>query len=280
MSFGVQSCPSQLLVKIPSTELISGVIQNTSIDLFNNGITTLRNISVYVSIPQTDGAVLTMQPTQINEIPAKGSVYVKESTYILRNASQTFPVNITVNYYNNSVLGQVSNQQMFLSSGIIDISPSSITVSPETPSPGSIFSASFVLTDVGTASASAVSATALPKSGISPFGSNTTFIGDMAIDSQTPVTLTLQASKTLAYGNYTIPVMITYLNALRQNMSTMIYIPIKIASNTSVSIGAAYAGKGTPTGRHGGGIFVLLLIILVIVLAVLLYRERKARHKK
>ncbi len=279
MSFGVQTCPSQLVVRVPSKELVSGEIQGIGLDLLNNGITALRNVSVYVSVPQIDGAVLESQPMQINLIPANGYVALNESAYILRNASQTFPVNITVDFYNGSMLGQVSNQETFLSSGVIDINPSSITVSPETPSPGSIFSASFVLTDVGTASASAVTATALPGTGISSFGSNSTFVGDMAVDSQTPVTLTLQASNKLADGNYTIPVKITYLNALRQSTSTLMYIPIQIAANASFVNGAKYAVK-SGTGKHGGGLLVLLLIVVVVVLAVFLYRERRARRKK
>ena len=273
MSFGVQTCPSQLVVRVPSKELVSGEIQDIGLGLLNNGITALRNISVYVSVPQLDGAVLAGQPTQINFIPADGHVDLNESAYILRNASQTFPVNITVDFYNGSVLGQVSNRETFLSSGVIDINPSSITVSPEAPSPGSIFSVSFVLTDVGTASASAVTATAMTGAGISSFGSNSTFVGDMAVDSQTPVTLTLQASNRLANGNYTIPVKITYLNALRQSMSTLMYIPIQIAVNASALSGAKYAARSA-AGKRWGGLLVLLLIVIVVVLTALLYRER------
>ena len=279
MSFGVRTCPSQLVVNVPSKELVSGEIQGLGLDLLNNGIIPLRNISVYISVPQVDGAVLVSQPTQINLIPANDYVALNESVYILRNASQTFPVNITIDFYNESMLGQVSNQETFLSSGVIDINPSSITVSPESPSPGSIFSASFVLTDVGTASASAVTATALPGTGISSFGSNFTFVGDMAVDSQTPVTLTLQASNKLADGNYTIPVKITYLNALRQSMNTLIYIPIQISANASAANGTKYAVR-SGAGKHGGGLFVLLLIVIVVVLVVLLYRERRLRRKK
>lgn len=281
MSFGVRTCPSQLSVAVPSAVLTSGEIQNISIVLANSGSSRLSNISISASMPLADGAVLTSQPVDVNTIPAGGSVALNESIYVLKNATQAFPINITANFYNGSALGQIADKIMFLSSGVIDISQSGMTVSPQVPTPGSIFSVSFVLTDVGTSGASAVTATSVPPSGISAFGTDSTFVGDMAVDSQTPVTLTLLASRTLKSGNYTVPIKINYLNSLRQNKSTTIYVPIQIGAANLTALGSgAPAGKGVVAKRSGGGLLVLILLAVVIVLIFLLYRERKSHHKK
>jgi hypothetical protein len=151
---------------------------------------------------------------------------VRENLFVDGNASETFPMNFTINMYNGTSFEQLSPSIAVLASGIINMSASGVTLSPGAPTPGSIFSISFVLTDLGTVGASAVTATVAPPPGLEVFGSNAVFIGNMQVDSQTPVTLTLSASSKA--GNYTVPIRISYLNNLRQEQNVTIRVPVGI----------------------------------------------------
>ena len=166
--------------------------------------------------------------------------------------------------------------------GIINITPSGITLSPTTPTVGSIFSVSFILTDVGTAGASAVTVTPLPPIGIAPYGSNSVFVGDMSVDTQTPVTVTFRASASATSGTYKIPVMVSYLNSLRENQSTTINVPVAMeSSTTSNMLRVGSSGSVVYSSRAGVTRFLLpaVLVIVIIVLAFLYIRERRRARK-
>ncbi|MDE1870847.1 MAG: hypothetical protein KGI06_01250 [Candidatus Micrarchaeota archaeon] len=276
ISFGTETCATPLLVSVSPGILTAGRIQNVTLNFTNTGNTVLNYLSIHASLPGADGTFLGLQPIQISSIAPKGSASIKEEIYVFNNASQSFPINMSVNFYNVSSLVQMSVNPIMLSSGLINITPSSTTLSPPTPASGSIFSISFVLTNVGTTKASAVTATALAPKGFSSYGTNSTFVGDMAVDTQTPVTLTLISQGSLAAGNYTIPVRVNYLNNLRQNLSTTIYVPVeitKVLSSNSLSNGRQ--------GRSGGGSSLVFLALIIIVIAVLvLFLMERGKHKK
>ncbi|MCL5239362.1 MAG: hypothetical protein M1286_02735 [Candidatus Marsarchaeota archaeon] len=279
VSFGVQTCSSPLSISVNHT-ITSGKIDTVVLNLTNTGNTTLNAISVRTIMPSQDAAVLSNQPVQVGALLPGGAAQINVSTFVYRNASQSFPMNVSVSMFNGTSPVQMLNSIQLLSAGIINMTPSSITLSPTLPGPGSIFSVSFVLTDIGTSGASAVSVTAMPQQGFTSFGSNSTFVGDMAVDTQTPVTITLLANRTLQPGSYTIPVRISYLNNFRQNLSTVIDVPLTIGSSS----GAQSAGSGpvvvrSGSGSAGGGLIILFLLVVIVVLGYLYYRERKRTHK-
>ncbi len=218
ISFGVETCPTPLTISILPKVLISGKIENITLNLTNNGKTALNYISMHASVPNMDGTFLGIQPIQVRTIAPRNSVNLGESVFIYSNASQSFPMNFSISLYNGTQIEQIAYNPIVLSSGIINITPSSVTISPQKPTAGGIFSISLVLTDVGTAGASTVTVTPLPTAGFEAYGSNSTFVGDMQADVQTPVTLTLTSLTSLKAGNYVIPVRINYLNNLRQNL--------------------------------------------------------------
>jgi uncharacterized repeat protein (TIGR01451 family) len=202
--------------------------------------------------------------------------------YVSVNATQFFPLNITANFYNGSSLEQVSKNLLLLSSGVISLTPSSLALSPQTPSPGSILSISFVLTNLGTVGASTVTVTALPPKGFVPFGSNSVFVGSIAAGGQTPVTLTFTVSNRTANGNYRIPVEISYLNSLRSNMSTWFNVSVSVAASSAFNTSQAIASRSGYSGsRVSFSFLTIILVIIIIVLLVLFIRERrKRRHTK
>lgn len=279
ISFGVETCPTTLAVAVSPGVLTSGRIENVTLNFTNNGNTALNYLSVHASLPGMDGTFLGAQPVQISSISPHSTVPLNEKVFVYSNATQSFPINLSISLYNGTSLEQIADNPIVLSSGIINITPSSITISPQTPTAGSIFSMSFVLTDVGTAKASAVTATALVPKGFEPYGSNSTFVGDMQVDSQTPVTLTLTSQSSLHSGNYVIPVRINYLNDLRENLSTVMDVPVSVGAGTSTfnALGMAVRTYGSR-----GSTFAILPIILVVIIIVLLFlylRERKSHNK-
>ncbi len=280
ISFGIDTCATPLAVSVRPKVLVSGRIENVTLNLTNNGKLPLNFISIRASLPSVDGTFLGIQPVQVSSIAPGSTVFLNQSVFVYRNATQSFPVNLSISMYNGTSLEQISDNPIVLSTGIINITASSVTLSPQRPSPGGIFSISFVLTDIGTSGASAATATALSTSGFAPYGSNTVFIGDMQTDTQTPVTLTLTVDNATKSGTYTIPIKINYLDSLRENLSTTVDVPVGVGSAGSFNaVAVAYKL------RHSGGIdyslvIVVILIIIIAVLAYLLHKEKKKHHSK
>ncbi len=280
ISFGIETCPTPLLVSIKPGVLTSGKIENITLSLSNTGNTTLNHISMHAGMPNVDGTFLGIQPIQVSAIVPRSTVNITQSVFVYSNATQSFPINLSISLYNGLTIEQIADNPIVLSSGIINITPSSTTLSPQVPTPGSIFSISFVLTDIGTTGASGVTATPLPPLGITDYGQNSTFVGGMQVDTQTPVTLTLTSQSSLKPGNYIIPVRINYLNNLRQNLSTTIRVPVTFAGSSASTFNALSAGATRyATAREGSGLLTIILALGLIVFIVLYLIER-GKHKK
>jgi hypothetical protein len=277
ISFGIETCPSTLSTAVSPDVLTSGRIQNITFNFTNTGNSELNDLSIHAALPTMDGTFLGIQPVQIRSIAPKSTVDLNETVFVYSNATQSFPINISISMYNGSSFEQVAPTPIVLSRGIINITPSSTTLSPTVPTSGSVFSISFVLTNVGTTKASAVTATALPPKGISSYGSPSVFVGDMQVDSQTPVTVTLTSQQSLASGNYVVPVKINYLNNLRQNLSTTIDVPVDIQAFSANAFVIGTTGQ-VRTKQGSGGLLILILIIVVIIVAVLFLMERKKHN--
>lgn len=279
VTFSTETCISPLSIKVSPEVLVSGTIQNISVNLTNTGATPLNSITLHFSIPGADGAWLSPQPIEVASLNPNSTIVFNKNVYIAGNESdQSVPLNVSVIFYNGSNINELYQNLEILSSGLIALSPSSFTISPTTPTPSSIFSISFILTDTGTAGASAMIATPIPPKGFSTFGSNSVFIGSITADSQTPVTLSLTASNSVKPGSYTIPIRLNYLNNLRQNLT--------LWANTTVFVGqstfnaTAGAARFRTNSGSGGGLLTILLIIIIIVLGYLYYTERKKHPKE
>ncbi len=280
LTFSVSACASPLSVSISPNTLTTGSVENMSIVLKNNGNATLNSIVLRISLPSSDGAWLGKLPIEIGTLAPGAEQTVTGSLLVYKNDSETVPFNITATFYNGTLLNQVSSNMELLASGMINMTPSSFATSPTIPTAGSIFSVSFILTDIGTAGASAVTATPILPKGFSSYGSNQVFIGDMAVDSQTPVTVSITAAGDTKPGKYDIPIRINYLNSFRQNMTAW--------ANTTVILGASAFNASQSTALRnargkGSGIdsaIIVILVIAVAALAYLLYKEKKSRNKK
>jgi hypothetical protein len=276
LTFEVVSCGSPLAISVNPKTVTSGEIQNLSINFTNSGNTTLNNLYVHYGVPGVDGAVVGSTQAELGSLGPMMTDRLNVSLFVSRNASiESFPLNLTATFYKGDNLEQVSNSTSLIPIGSIDLLSSGLTLSPTTTSPGGIVSISFVLTDIGTSGASAVSVGAITPSGFSSFGSNPVYVGDISADSQAPVTLSLVASNTLKPGTYKIPMRISYLNSLRQNITTTSVVNVTIGS------GSAYPteANGATAVRRGSSGLLPLTILLALALACVSYLFLKERKK-
>ncbi len=279
VTLATQLCNQPLSVSITPGVLTAGNTQTLTVNITNNGATTLNGITMYVKFPNQYVAWLGNQQIAVNSLLPGETVSRNAQIFVSYNASDEFAANVSATFYNGTNLEQIYQNKEMLASGIINLTASSITISPSIPTPGSIFSISFVLTNTGTSAASAVTATILPTNGFRYFGSDSIFVGSVGADSQTPVTLTLQAGNKTKDGQYSIPIHIDYLNTIRQNNSQSIQVPVILGA---VAPNATRFSGRTATGG-GGSLFTIILILIVIALAYLLYKEKEKtgeHHKK
>ncbi len=275
VTFGTTSCPQPLSADLSPKVLTSGEIENVTLNFTNSGSTTLNSISASAIFPQGDVAWLSRKPVEIAHIGPGNTISVPAKVYVYTGAPQAFGANLSVNYYNGSRALQIWDGIELLSGGIINVTASSFTISPEVPRSGSVFSVSFVLTNVGTSSASAVTATVVPPAGFTSFGSGSVFVGDIGVDSQTPVTITLVSGNNTKTGTYNIPIRINYLNSLRDNISQRITVPVAMLAVLPASV-PSNQGQGSEYGAA-----ILILLIIIVVMAFLLYMDKmKLKRRK
>lgn len=278
-SVTTQQCPMPLAVSISPYILTAGTIQNITVTLNNTSPMSLNSIEVQLKVPNTGGAFLTRQPVQIASIPPMNTVRFNETLYLTENTSEAVTLNTTVSYYNGSQLQQIYATLPLLSSGIIDLTPSEFASSPSIVSPSSVFSESFVLTDTGTAGATAVMVTPIPPKGFTTYGSNSSFVGSIGVDTQTPVTVSFITSNSVKPGKYLIPIRVNYINNLRDNITTWANASVVVAGSSAFNGTAGGARVVRSSSGGGGGVLIILLLLAVVVLGYLYYRERKRRAK-
>lgn len=276
ITLATQLCQQPLSVSIAPGVLTAGNTQNITVNITNNGATTLNTVTMYVKFPTKYVAWLGNQQIEVGSILPGETVSRNAQIFVSYNASDEFAANVSATFYNGTNLEQIYQSTEMLASGIINLTASSITISPAAPAPGSIFSVSFVLTNTGTSAATAVTAEALSTNGFSAFGSNSVFVGSVGADSQTPVTLTLEASNRTHSGLYSIPIRINYLNTIRESNTENLTVPVVVGvAVNATKMHAKSSGGAEPS------LLTILLILVVIILAALLYKEKaKGNNKK
>lgn len=281
LTFEAEACPSPLSVSVEPKTLVSGEIQNVSINFTNTGNSTLKDLFVHYSLPSIDGAVVGSSQSEIGDLAPFSTYRLNASIFVSRNASiESFPFNLTATFYNgNDSIVQVSNSTSLIPIGAIDLSSSGLTLSPATVAPGGIISISFVLTDIGTSGASAVSVGAILPKGFSPFGTIPVYIGDISADSQSPVTLTLETTNAVRPGTYSIPLQVNYLNSLRQNVSTTSNVVVIVSNSAFGASGELGSGATTYVSKRSSSSGVALPLILIVIIAAVSYLYVKERKK-
>jgi hypothetical protein len=283
MSFSTYSCPTPLSITLSPKIIPSGSVRSLVLNLTNTGNTVLSQISLSIAVGknnQNNSATIIGQPPFVPSLAPKRSVQLNTSVYL--TVAQLFPIYITGTFFNGSTLNQVSDNTYLMSGGLINLSPSGLTITPSSPTAGSVFSASFELTNTGTTGATSVSVTAMPPSGIAPFTSNYSYVGTISGSGQSSVSLAFTTSNTLGAGTYKIPVKVSYLDGLLNNVSTWANFTVTLNASKTSAAAAGSASRYTTTSgsSSSGGSYVIpaILVVAVAALAWLVFKTR--RHAK
>ncbi|MEM0149980.1 MAG: hypothetical protein QXW10_03735 [Candidatus Micrarchaeaceae archaeon] len=273
-----ESCSQPLSVGISPKVLTTGMLQNITVNVSNTGSANLTHISASIGIPGSFGTEMDNEPYEISSLAAHSSVHFTKSIYISNNnnASISIPLNVSATYYNGTNFNEFSEIMPVLSTGLINFTASSFSLSPTAPTPGSIFSISFVLTDTGTVGATNLEVTPILPQGFASFGTSTVFVGDISPAAQTPITVSIEASNAIKAGSYRIPIRVNYMNNLRQNLTAWANETIFISPATFST--SQYVAKRS-AGNSSYSYATIILAIAVIVLLYLYIKERKAHRR-
>lgn len=272
VTLDVLNCPSDfpLQVNLSTDVLVSGQVNNLTLSFKNTGDSTLNSISAQTSISSSQSGItfINHKPIEISSLAPYATVNVTEEMY--ENASQIFPFNVSITLYNGTEFAQAMDSFSMLSSGTVVMVPSSISITPTSVTPGSIFLISLVITDTGTSGVSNANATAILPSGFSDYGTTSSdYIGSIGTETPTPISLTLMANSSVKSGSYTIPIKLDYLGSFREALSSIVNVTVNITSSGSSGLSGSTTG-GTPlsTSASSSGDTGLYIAIAAFVAAI------------
>jgi hypothetical protein len=184
---------SPLAIQVTPSEVYTGVINNVTVRIANNAPYDLKNLEVTVSSPQatllgTDNlwSFEKLQSGKYIDIPLK--LYPQSATVT------SVQLALSTSYYDElNILNQEARTISLLARGLIDIKVTNIAVAPETVTPGYPFSVSVTITNIGTVTASGVSATIEQAPWFRIVGRQTVFIGDVQVNAPASFTMSFIA---------------------------------------------------------------------------------------
>lgn len=253
--------------------LFSGEVNTANIIITNGADSAMTNLSVSLtpssslSIIGSDGYV------PIQRINPHSSATIPLQLY--PSASGTVAsLGVSLSYSGGNITRTIS----FLTPGYINLSEVSSTVLPAAPQKGEIFTITSTLDNLGSETAYAVTVTPEPPKGINIVGQNSSFIGDVASDTPTSVTLSFTAVQSLNPGTYSIPVKLSYVNNINQRLNQTLYYSVDIAQGSVQNRTLPQSGTAVRT-QGGEGLFVAFVIVVIILIAVYLYIRNQGKKE-
>ncbi|MHA2428963.1 MAG: COG1361 S-layer family protein [Candidatus Hermodarchaeia archaeon] len=274
----VKSTPSlPLSPKLAPNELTIGEHNQVNITLTNAGNHTLSNVELTLSPDNNLKIVSDQTMFQYDNMSPTGSIQVSLEIYVPSNTlSPTASINMYVTYFDEKVwLEQSENYALnFLLRGLIDISLTDQVVIPSELRIGSPFSATITITNIGTSTAFAASASPeLENLPLKTFGPKSVYIGDIKLNLPTTFTINLQLENTTEH-EITIPVTLTYMDNLRKTYETIFNIPVSISQETNDSPGAP---QDAPKPPFRGALLVVGLVAISAVVIIVFWRRERSR---
>jgi len=198
-------------------------------------------------------------------------IYVPSNTL-----SPTASINLYATYFDEKVWLEQSESYAlnFLLRGLIDISLTDQVVIPSEPRIGSPFSATITITNIGTSTAYAASASPeLENLPIKTFGPKSVYIGDIKLNLPITFTINLQLENTTEH-EIIIPVTLTYMDNLRKTYETIFNIPVSISNETNASPGTP---QDTPRPPFRSALLIGGLVTISAVVIIVLWRRKRNR---
>jgi uncharacterized repeat protein (TIGR01451 family) len=235
---------SPISINVNPTTLVAGKLNDIEVLLTNTGDTTIKGLSITFSFPSSQVTWLTPDMFKAEKISPRETVAIRGRTYNPPTATTSTIMQMNIKYYDESGnLYQESRSVGMLSQGIIELKVIDTTILPEKPSPGQIFSITITITNVGTITASSVSALPQLPEGFRMFGSKSVFVGDMQVNVPTTFTLSIQALNTTRPQKYSIPVTVTYYDNLRELHSLNLNLTVDVQEKNVVTSATATRGN-------------------------------------
>jgi uncharacterized repeat protein (TIGR01451 family) len=267
---------SSISLNVQPTSLIAGKANNITVAVKNIADSPIHSISL--SFAFSSGSVTWLQPdiAQEEELASGQSFIIQAKAYDPPATTASVTLQISIKYYDdNNVLYQETRNIGLLSQGLIDIKVTDFSVLPEQITPGQIFSITGTITNIGTITASAVTAAPHLPEGFIMFGSRSVFIGDMAVNTPTTFTISIQAINTTKPNKYQIPVELSYNDNLRNPLSTTLSVPVDVVNGTSTTTTTI-----RPTTSSWGIMSILPYIIVAAIALVVGYLVGKRAKKQ
>ncbi len=266
-----------LIPKLTPNELTIGEHNQVNITLTNAGNHTLSNVELTLS-PDNNLKILSDQTIfHYDSISPTGSIQVSLEIYVPSNIlSPTASINLYATYFDEEVWLEQSESYAlnFLLRGLIDISLTDQVVIPSEPRIGSPFSATITITNIGTSTAYAASASPeLENLPIKTFGPKSVYIGDIKLNLPTTFTINLQLENTTEH-EIIIPVTLTYMDNLRKTYDTIFNIPVSISNETNASPGTPQDTQRPP---FRGALLIGGLVAISAVVIIVLWRRKRNR---
>jgi uncharacterized repeat protein (TIGR01451 family) len=235
---------SPISINVNPTTLVAGKLNDIEVLLTNTGDTAIKGLSITFSFPSSQVTWLTPDMFKAEKISPRETVTIKGRAYNPPTATTSTIMQMNIKYYDESGnLYQESRSVGMLSQGIIELKVIDTTILPEKPSPGQIFSITITITNVGTITASSVSALPQLPGGFRMFGSKSVFVGDMQVNVPTTFTLSIQALNTTRPQKYSIPVTVTYYDNLRELHSLNLNLTVDVQEKNVVTSATATRGN-------------------------------------
>ncbi len=277
------------VVSVPNQTLIAGRISKMNLTVYNSGSDPITNLSVVLT-PESPLSIIGSD--NLNTVPVINGgekINLPITLFMQSSSSAVSTLDISLTYVLDNQQVTASRSISFLNPGNVNMSIVSTVVSPAVPAPGEIFSITSTVQNTGSQEAVATSVTPEPPSGIAVLGENNTFLGNIPVDTPTALTVSFTVLQNAKSGEYTIPVLVSYLNNLNQKENETFYYSVKVGSSgqssSSVGSGAYKAGnfstsaaayrKRASSGDEG---YIVAIVVIVAVAAgsYYVYKKRKS----
>ena len=204
-------------IYLSSSELSIGKSENLTIFLKNTGLNNVSGVRVSLTADNIL-KLFTVSENYIENIESKKETTLPVQIYVPSTTqAATSTLTVSAAYFDEGTRLTDYYDQKFnlLLRGFIDISLTDVTIIPSSPRMGSSFSITMTVTNIGTSAASAAYAIpSLENLPLSSFGSKSSYIGNVEINSPITFTLNLQANNS-TMKDIVLPVTLKYMDNLR-----------------------------------------------------------------
>lgn len=285
------------LISISTRTLKAGSINNLTLTVVNNNTYAMKSVSLSISFSGTSiPTLLSLNNIFINIIKAGYEISIPVSIYVPASSGDTTNMIVTINYYNEEGTFMQYSQPL----GLLVIVPSDLRVTnyvvlPQPIVLGQPFSITLTLTNVGMGTAYNVYASIMNNRYFIPVTGNQVYVGNLQSGSSSTITFSFMSTNVttranftptftspinrtiLRLGNFTMSIVLTYQDNLRNVHTLNITIPLRVSSST---IGETQTARAT---QNNLGLFnytnLLIISIIIVVVVIIVMTIRRRRHE-